>query len=351
MLACTGSVETTTAPSTGKPAPAHSAEPTIIVEVPPTADALAVDSTTVWPLHAGRVLLSTAAAPAWATGPVLVLDGNRYHEKWQIERAADLDALQPELRELAGATVDLYGPRGRVCTVVIDTLTIEAHLSMLYIDGKYDEPGGAALWEALGNDEDYEAAVLLVGDFAAPLAGSTQNTSCAEALWARDASLPAPAVLALGDPRDHATLVADERRRALESDAGKKFIHDYQTYAADPEHAQDAEPWSSVSEGDLQVWVDPSGAAQFVALSFGDFRFSPCHWRGPGHAYLRQVGEDEMPFGPSPLPAAVFDADLDGRYELLIVHKWGDFELIHVLSSTRALKVELSLPDRSWVWC
>lgn len=351
LLACTPRAQTTTAPSADLPAPAPSAAPpTVIVEVPSTADAVTVtaDAASIRPLHAGRVLLSTAGSPAWAMGPVLFRDANRYHEKWQIERAVDLAALPPELRQFAGATLDLYGPRGRVCTVEIDTLTIEAHLSMQYINGEYDDPGDAALWKALSNDEDYEAAVLLVASF-------PDDPSCAEAVWARDASLPAPELLVLADDgQDHAPLLTGEHRRALESDAGKKFTHDYQAYAADPEFQEEAVPWSSASEGHRQVWVDSGGAARFVALSFGTFGFTPCHWQGPIYSYVRQIDDNhdnaaEVSF--EPLPVAVFDANLDGRYERLIVEHNGDFDLVTVVSAAPTLRVELSLPDGSYVWC
>ncbi|HLT38944.1 MAG TPA: hypothetical protein VK034_21820, partial [Enhygromyxa sp.] len=92
------------------------------------------------------MLLTTAARPEWATGPVLSIDGNEYHEKWALERAADVAVLPPELSAYLGMTVDLYGPAGPQCRVVLDTLTIEAHLPMEYADGDYAKPGAEALW-------------------------------------------------------------------------------------------------------------------------------------------------------------------------------------------------------------
>ncbi|KIG15928.1 hypothetical protein DB30_05119 [Enhygromyxa salina] len=329
------------------PAPSEG-PPTTIVEADLRASELATPEIgSVMPLHAGRVLLSTDGRPHWGMGPALYSDSSRYHEKWQIERAADPTALPPELRKFAGATLDLYGPGGRVCTVKIDALTVEAHLSMQYIDGQYELLDDTALWQALSNEADYEVAILVVGSFAA-------DPRCATAVWARDASLPAPEVLVLAPVEDHAALLADEQRRALESDAGIEFTRAYQSYVVNPEYAEDAEPWSSVSAGRRQVWVDSAGAARFVAFSFGEYRFAPCHWLGPVHGHVRQIDEDrdtEADTSPNPLPVAVFDANGDGDYEFLFIEDSGEFDLVHVISATRSLRMEFTLPDNSHVWC
>jgi hypothetical protein len=337
-------VEHANVPSTAEPAapPATIVEPPPAVVEPPALDLL---QASVLPLHEGRVLLTTAAEPEWATGPVLFHDPNSYHEKWQLERAAQLDALPPQLRAFAGMTVDLYGPAGRKCTVPLERLTIEAHLPMEDAGGYEARPDEAALWDFLLKAESGQQVVSLVASFA-------EDPSCEGALWARDASLPAPKLLVLGDQRDHAALLADEHRRALASEAGQQFERDYRGYAADPEFAEDAEPWASVAKGRRQVWVDEQGAAQIVSLDFGSHEFAPCRWQGPVLGAARQLQPSlELPVDGRPAPVAVFDADLDGNYELLILEDGGDFTNIRVLSSTPTLQLELVLPDNSHVWC
>ncbi|HVI03962.1 MAG TPA: hypothetical protein VM869_34960, partial [Enhygromyxa sp.] len=269
-----------------------------------------------------------------------------------IQRAAMLDALPPEVGAFVGMTVDLYGPAGRQCTVTLDTLTVEAHLEMAHVDGDYVRPGAEALWESLATTEDH-ASVLLVASFAA-------DPRCAGALWARDASLPAPDVLAVGDPREHAAMLAEEHGKALATEAGQKFVHEYQEFVADPEFAEYAEPWASASKGLRQVWIDQRGVPQLVILNFGDHSFSPCHWRGPSYGVARQVADDPASSEAlslqarvvyEPAPVAVFDADLDGRYELLFLQPWGDLTFVEIVSLSDALQLELMLPDNSYVWC
>jgi hypothetical protein len=210
--------------------------------------------------------------------------------------------------------------------------------------GGYEaQPSDAELWDFL-LAANGEQVVLLVASFA-------PDPTCEGALWARDASLPAPNVLVLGKEREHAALLKEEHRRALASEAGQKFERDYAAYAAEPEFAEDADPWSRVSKGQRQVWVDQQGAAQLVSLEFGSHRFAPCRWQGPNFGVVRQLSMPDQSINGAPAPVAVFDADLDGRYELLILEDGGDFTIIHIVSVTPTLGFTLTLPDNSHVWC
>lgn len=321
--------------------------PRAIVEPEPTvAPPRPADPTAARPLHAGRVLVSNAADPSWAEGPALFVEANRYHETWQIERNINSNVPADLLRFL-GMTVDLYGPSGRVCTVVLETLTLEAHVAMDGVGGHEANPSAEELWNALSEPAEHE--LFLVASF-------QENSRCLDALWARDASLPAPELLVPGDAAEHGELLAAEHRRVLASEPGHAFADKYAKYAADPDYAEDALPWSTVSEGRRDVWVDGTGTPRVVSLDFGSHEYTPCHFQGPAYSVVRSLaGEGEDLFieaaSASPPPVAVFDADLDGRWEMVVVKTNGDFELVYLRSETPALQVGIDLPDHSWVWC
>jgi hypothetical protein len=306
------------------------------------------DSAAAKPLFAGRVVISTTAEPSWATGSVLIVEPNGYHEHWHIERLAHLDMLPPELQRYAGMQVDLYGARGRVCTAVLESLTIEAYVAMEDVGGYEAEPGAEALWKALSSDAEHVS--LLVASFA-------KDPRCEGASWARDASLPAPVVLVPGDAGKHLELLATEHRRVLESDAGKALGTEYEKYLTNPEYADDdPAPWSSFSEGQRDVWIDEHGDARVVSINLGNHEWAPCRWQGPIHGVVRSLdGDGEDLFGKaapnSPPPVAVFDADLDGRWELLWIHDNGEFERVSLQSPSGELQMSIDLPDHSWVWC
>lgn len=49
------------------------------------------------------------------------------------------------------------------------------------------------------------------------------------------------------------------------------------------------------------------------------------------------------------MPSAVFDADLDGQYEMLFFRPWGS--LVHMDLISETLSMVLSLPDDSSLNC
>jgi hypothetical protein len=355
VLGCTAPTSSSTSPDIvivkATTTPVHTPPVNVEAEAEPAPEPkpLSPTSAAAKPLHAGRVLISAAAEPSWATGSVLLREANGYHERWRVERLADIDVLPPDLQRYSGMEVDLFAPEGRVCTVVLDSLTLEAHVAMEDVGGHEAQPGAEALWKALSGDTSH--AVLLVASF-------PKDPRCEGALWARDASLPEPVVLVPGDADEHGKLLAAEHRRVLESDAGKVLATEWQKYITDPEYAdEDAVPWSTVSEGQRDVWMDENGDARVVSINFGSHRFTPCHWLGPAHGVVRSLaGEGEDLFVTaahySPPPVAVFDADLDGRWELLWIHDNGDFNRVSLHSETRVLLMSgFDLPDHSWVWC
>lgn len=293
-------------------------------------------SSELLPLFGGRVLLTTDARPGWAEGPMRAGHFNQSHETWTLERHVDRDALPLELRAYADMQVDLYGPTGQLCSARLSRdLFIEAHV--------LDDHG--VKWDDLGLNA--EATLLLLTEIIGP------PDCIAKALWARDASLPAPRVLVPADTRTHAKLLRREHRRVLESEVGAKLERDLDAYATDIETASYATPWAEFSVGRRAVWVDDTGAPQVVTLDFGSHAYAPCIWHGPTLSVVRSLAHDEdlTPGSSQPAPLAIVDADLDGRWELLIIEDGGDFDLVHVASETPALRVDLSLPDHAWAWC
>jgi hypothetical protein len=333
-------------------APSASSEPSPsqIVEAEPAATPPAADPAAARPLHDGRIVVSGDADPNWATGPALLVEPNGYHEKWLIER--ELHGTSTDLLRYAGMSLDLYGPGGRVCTAVIDKLTVEGHVAMEDVGGHEAHPDAETLWKALSSGETTHS-VLLIGTFTSP--------PCEGAVWARDANLAAPVVLVPGDPDKHAALLVAEHRRVLASEPGKALAAKYAEYADDPdnydpEFPEDNPSWARYSEGRREVWVDEQGTPRVVSINFGSHEFSPCHYQGPVYGVVRSLdGEGEDLFvgqiDHSPPPVAVFDADRDGRWELLIQRENGEFTAVYLQSENTRLDTSIDLPDGSWVWC
>jgi hypothetical protein len=340
LAACVTAGEVTTATPTPTPDRQVSSDSAGVVPKRHTEPVPVVPSTAlaVKPLHEGRVLLSVEAKPEWAAMPVTSVEKIDYHETWTLEVGVNVDALSPELRESLGGPIDLYGPVGKLCTVTLDHLAIEARI----LPDDDDEPLDAErLWQLVESPgEDDEVLVLLVAGFA-------PDPRCAGALWARDARLPPPIVLHPAETDDTVALLAEERLRVLDSKYGRELADDYSKYV---EYDLEARPWSTyIAESTGQVWFDQNDA-RLIVVSFGDGMAVPC-FPVPSYTAARPI-EEEGPW-PYPLwghaPRAVFDADLDGRYEMLFLRKWGALVDLDVISET--LRMELSLPDESWLNC
>jgi hypothetical protein len=338
-------------PASEEPSPSS---PSTIVETTPSVQPPAADSAAARPLHEQRIVIDSNADPNWATGPDLIVESNGYHEKWLIERAFQTNS--PDLLRYAGMQVDLYGASGRVCTAVVEKLTIEAHVAMEDVGGHKATPDPDTLWKALSPASEH--AVLLVGSFTTPL---HEDPKCEGALWARDAKLPPPVMLVRGDPKHHAALLAAEHRRVLASEPGKALAAEYAKFADDPdnydpEFPEDDPSWARYSVGQREVWVDEHGTPRVVSINFGSHDFTPCRYEGPVYGVVRSLdgaGEDLFveQVERAPPPIAVFDADDDGRWELLIQRENGDFTSVRLHSESPRLEASIDLPDHSWVWC
>jgi hypothetical protein len=135
-------------------------------------------------------------------------------------------------------------------------------------------------------------------------------------------------------------IASERRRRSL--GLNSKYFED------DP----DPRPWSAyVADGTGQVWFDHQNEARLIVVSFGEGLPKPC-FPVPSYTAARPIEEQgpwPYPLRGQPAPRAVFDADLDGRYEMLFLRKWGALVDLDVISET--LRMELSLPDESWLNC
>jgi hypothetical protein len=318
--------------------PEHHTEPepalTPVPAIPSTALAAR-------PLHEGRVLISVTAKPEWATMPITSVDRIDYHDTWTLEVGVNVDALSPELRESLGGPIDLYGPVGKLCTVTLDHLAIEVRVLPDDNDVSLD---AERLWQLVESpSEDDEVLVLLVAGFA-------PDPRCDGALWARDARLPPPNVLHLAETDDTLALLAGESARILDSKEGRELADGYSEYAR---YAPSIRSWSSyLAEGTTgQVWFDNQNDARLIVVSLGDGMPVPCY-PVPSYTAARPIEEEgpwPHPLWGRPAPRAVFDADLDGRYEMLFVRDWGALVDLELIGET--LRMELSLPDESWLNC
>lgn len=294
------------------------------------------------PLHEGRVLLSVAARPEWATLPIRSFEQVDYHMTWKLEVGVDPESLPAELRDRLIGAVDLHGPAGKLCTVTLDAPVLQAHVLPADDDGLRDRAQAWAMIEQPGEDD--QVLLLLLASFAA-------NPDCEGALWARDARLPPPTVLRADSQSEEArALIAEERASFLDSELGEELARNYAEYLDSDPHAP---PWSEVAEGRGQVWIDGDGDAQLVVVSFAEGLSKPC-FPAPNYASARPLGREveqpwPWPLRGHPRPVAVFDADLDGSYEMLFHRPWGGLVDIDLIGET--LRLELSLPDQSWLNC
>lgn len=262
------------------------------------------------------VVLSNEAKHAWGEGRLFEPKGE---VSYRTAKRANPDAIPSDLWSLRARTFDLYGPDGRVCTARLGELRVVAQYDGWSLGGVLGEdwfdrgPEGASnkqIREGLWQRED----LWLVADIESP-------DSCEGALWARDAELPPPSILRRSEipnrasearlamflaSEEYATMEADYRTQlAAYDDEGREYYPTWETIVA--EHG--AKTWS---------WIDAHARPQLVGLEFGrqgEGCGDPQSW-ATALDYVR--GEEFVPI-LFHSPDAVFDADLDGQYELLHV--------------------------------
>ncbi len=271
------------------------------------------------------LVLSTDASLAWGTGRLRAHAGPGAH---RAAKRADLGKVPEALWAQRGRTFDVYGASGKLCTARLGELSILAqhngpslfdvfHGQEAYEDGAYERfeqhpPSAKAtrakVWSSVGEDSAWLVAELV------------SDSSCEGALWARDAELPPPALL---HRVDGPSPVIEQRIAAHEASpklaelkvAYQEWLEQY------PEERHDYPEWSTIERehpATARAWLDESGAARLVELEFGYTEDGCGDFAETSISSVDLVTDGG--FEPTPHetgPLAVFDADLDGQYELL----------------------------------
>lgn len=324
---------TVPAPSTSSPPhtnPQFTFDPDDI-EAVPTADELAAPEgasptrTEHAPLPISALMLMVddntiqlAAHPesSWGRGE---LRPNREDVTIAAQRDVDITRLPPDLRELLGARVDVYATNGRVCS---GTVT-EPRLSMRYdgwLDSYFADEAESEHWNEDGRlPDDFEQRF---GEAFTTFLVATLETdaSCDGAVWARQASLPAPTVLARveRDASDH-TLRQATRGQVRRSASYTEMKAAYQAYAQhDP--GESTASWSTFLRDSyrLNMWRDVTGDHVLAHVAYGAFDV-PCgdgFDLGVAQWYVPDPKTGARLSGIAPAEvAAVFDANNDGHLE------------------------------------
>lgn len=269
----------------------------------------------------GDVVVESAAQEAWGTGKV-----RSKKTKLGREGRQDVDAAKlPEpLRALEGARVALYGASGKVCEATLKGLGLYG----LSERGDEDADGGMPSEPAL-------------------VAGLTDKQgSCAGALWARKADLPAPVVYAPEAKPDRA-LVAKVQKAFSEQAAYTQLALAYVQVAKD---LGDKTPWDKFAAKHFraQVWAEVGGSRKLVTARVGNDEWIRCD------AYLTEsatavfeANGDELKAVANSAPwhvDAVLDADGDGNAELLWSRRERNQGLVAAGREEKTLR-ELAFPS------
>jgi hypothetical protein len=319
--------------------PAPVAEPTPVVEPEPVVErASGVEPREFMFVfdYGSYVVLESDVDPRWGTGELFEPDGEADH---RAAKRADPDrvpaALWAEGRELA-----LYDGQGNVCAAKIERLLVVAQygwgtegLGLDDWDEEKNEPiehHPARVRRAVWNTQSH----WLVGEL---------EDGCATAVWARDASLPAPTILKRsGEPNatTRARLAEFERSSAIAD-----LRHEYEQFRSGPDATDGLEPWDvrmAHENPTVGAWIDSAGEARFVDLHYG-FDDASC-----GSGYDTELASFEavrdggfVPIDETIAVDAIFDADLDGRFERLYLDRMG----MSLSSETEALDLAVSIDE------
>ncbi|MFV8753847.1 hypothetical protein ACNOYE_25155 [Nannocystaceae bacterium ST9] len=293
-----------------------------VVEPAPTIAAASEPGFTARPfmfVSGEQVILHVDAPAEWGHGELFEPRGEARH---RAGKAVDLERLPGDLAARIGESIDLYGPAGKLCTVAIERLTLVAQYDGWSVDGVFeqavelDDEGeligvtATELREGLWKTQ----SKWLIGELA-------HDSKCEGATWARDLALPAPTILTESAT---STPTTRKRVRALRRSAELAALKSgYETYRAElGEDVSEWEPeWDVIAAehpARAHAWNDANGQAHVIELRFGTEGFQGC---GGYDVQLERVelleGGEYVESEWAADPIAVFDADLDGRFELL----------------------------------
>lgn len=276
------------------------------------------------------VVLSTEAKSSWATGRLFEPRGTATH---RAAKRADASAIPAEFWAQRGREFDVYGADGKVCT---------ARLGELRVVAQYEGYGVAGI---LGNEwHDRDPAEASTAEIREGLwkrgalwlvASLESDERCKGALWIRDAALPAPTILRRSSeptPASEARIRAFEASEEL-AETERSYRNTYaEFFADDPSFSQYTPNWATLVANQgvtAWSWLDPNQEVQLVGYDFGP---EPADCGDPFDAKLTGLdqvhGEEFIELLHGSDPVAIFDADLDAKYEFFYRYDDGSRTLV-----------------------
>ncbi|NVB42687.1 hypothetical protein G6O69_33000 [Pseudenhygromyxa sp. WMMC2535] len=270
-------------------------------------------------VDSGTLVLSEAADRSWTKGRLRALEGDY---RFVAAKSVDSAAIPADLLAARERTFDLYGSEGKLCHARLGELRVVAQYGGDTIvdleeedeDGEYVLPDSAELHGWVWDTQEH----WLVGELL-----PEPGCEIGAALWARDAALPAPTLLRASTSDN--PLVVERREAFSRSQAMAEIEAGYREwYASLDEETREWElDWeTTLRESPVEAlsWLDARGAPKLTELNFG--WTEDCGFGFDSQlSALEGVGEDRAGVeGYATVGArAVFDADLDGKYEFFYV--------------------------------
>ena len=319
----------------------------VVAEVvePTVPDATPVDFAFVIDIEGPHVVLSTTVLEAWATdAPHYRGDDTNVFEGGNVWRSVASERLPDELRGQLGRKLVVYAASGRVCEATIGAPSLVGELtgSVGYLGEDDVELGetpnsvvAASIWD--------DARVSLV----APLEG---GGDCEDAVWARDAELPAARVYRAASEDDLPSPVA---RRLLQRDPAMRAAgKDFAAHIA----GMDDPAFTTRRLADRLRgvrWIEPTSGAELDVFVTDGEEFGYCGgfdpaWGAvgfdaegnPAQSWFDTGGDDVI---------AVLDLDADGRAEVVTLEVFGSNKLVTL--DDDGIEVYADLPQVPFYGC
>jgi hypothetical protein len=259
------------------------------------------------------VVLSRSPGRTAARGPLTLLPESNV--VYLVRSAVDDQKLDDATRSWRGQKLQLYDDKGPACVATVKELSllvrVDPHFSTTQLwDGIVDESGSP-----VKNGKPYSKAAITREAWAMgePILVGTLAGGC-KASWARDPALPQPAI----------ATVTDEVEDGLRTEAEKQVRRDPAVAAAEKEARTGTDREEGAPEPTITVFkVTGKGTPLLIARfeaggGCADWVGMTFIWElggGPTRPRLRLLNKpvDVGAF----TPAAGFDLDGDGRFELL----------------------------------
>jgi hypothetical protein len=340
---------------TPEPEPAPAPEPEPVAELaaqpepaepepapPEPIPAELADRSPLLIVHAGMLILDPEAAPNWARGRISEPPGNR--DNYRASKPIVLAAIPDRHLAQRERSFDVYDRDEKLCTAKLGELRVIAQYGGPDVDDLYDlldysngspqiTPSKTELLAKVWETQPHWLVAELIPD---------GDCRLDDALWARDAQLPAPLLLT---PSKDENAVTRERARQFEAstELAKKQA-DYQAWydALAPEERAQQPDWAQLAQEwplEISSWLDLQGRPQLIELRFGVGPGCDDFFDSTITAFEQVTSGGLVPTGHEIRPAAVFDADLDGSYEFFY-HTGVDTGSVR--SKTLSVEVEIN---------